>query len=640
VVRRTTHRHAYRRALAAVSAVVVLGSGLSFGASAGWRAVLGEEVGVRFDQAEEQDAHAVRRELERYESALVAARALLSSGDTSAQDFAAFADALDLRGRYPSLQAVNWTAVVQEGDLDAYVAERRADDAPAFTVFGAGAGARGREHRVITYVAPLAGNEPALGFDTATRQASRGAQDRSRDTGLPALSERLVLVQDAADPEPGFALTLAVYRTGAPVGTVEERRAALVGWVNATFRGADFLREVLRSTRGETAVSLYAGPAVRAEDLIATEPPDLEERDLTEDGPTGVVHVDAAGTPWTLHVRAIGGAHSGSAEPRLVLVGGLGITTLLAALMWSRGTAEVRAWRLVDRVTARLAEANGALEGANAALEERSRQVASYAAVQQGFVASASHELRTPLTSILGYLEIVLEGVEEGTSGLTRDELACLQVVQRNSNRLLELVGDLLTVSQVEDGSLPLAPAHVAVADLLPRLAELFGPPCARRGLELVVERRVDGLGVFADRGRLEQVLVNLVANAVKFTPPGGQVRLAAAAATDGGRPAVAFAVTDTGLGIAPEDLPRVFDRFFRTAESMEQAVPGTGLGLPIARAIVEASGGRIDVESQVGHGTTFTVVVPASPAVHLAAHTAQVAARTAEGLLETPTGA
>jgi CHASE1-domain containing sensor protein len=143
-----------------VSAVVVLGSGLSFGASAGWRDVLREEAGVRFDQAEEQDAHAVRRELERYESALVAARALLSSGDTSAPDFAAFADALDLRGRYPSLQAVNWTAAVQEGDLDAYVAERRADGAPAFTVFGAGAGARGEEHRVITYVARWPATSP------------------------------------------------------------------------------------------------------------------------------------------------------------------------------------------------------------------------------------------------------------------------------------------------------------------------------------------------------------------------------------------------------------------------------------------------------------------------------------------------
>lgn len=226
MVRRTTHRSAYRRALAAVAAVVVLGSGLSFGASAGWSAVLGEEVDARFAQAEEQDAHAVRRELERYESALVAARALLSSGDTSARDFAEFADALELSARYPSLQAVNWTAVVREGDLDAYVAERRADGAQGFTVFGR-TGVRGTEHRVITYVAPLAGNEPALGFDTASRQASWGAQDRSRDTGLPALSERLVLVQDAADPEPGFALTLAVYRAGGPVATVEERRAAL-----------------------------------------------------------------------------------------------------------------------------------------------------------------------------------------------------------------------------------------------------------------------------------------------------------------------------------------------------------------------------------------------------------------------------
>ncbi len=617
---RTTHRHAYRRVLAAMSALVVLGSVASFAASAHWRSVLVEDVEVRFAQVQEQDADAVRRELERYESALVAARALLgASGATSAAEFDAFAASLDLPARYPSLQAINYTARVAPGDLSRFVAERRAQGAPDFTVFG-GSGGRRPEHRVITYVAPPAGNEAALGFDTVARAASSGAQDRSRDTGLPALSERLTLVQDAAHPEAGFVLTLAVYRAGSPLDTVEQRRAAHIGWVNATFRGSAFLREVLRNTLGDTAVSLYAGPVVRAEDLIATEPPDADSRDASADGPVGVVHVDAAGTPWTLGVRAIGGAHEVTSEPRLVLLGGLGITSLLAALLWSRGTAEVRAWRLVDRATARLEEANAALgtaneamERANSALQERSREVASYAAVQQGFVATASHELRTPLTSILGYLEIVLEGVEDGTSGVSPDEFACLQVVQRNSHRLLELVGDLLTVSQVEDGSLPLNPTDVAVADLLPPLAEVFGPQCSRRGLELVVERRVAGLAVHADRGRLEQVLVNLVGNAVKFTPPGGRVEVSAARVTDGGCPAVAFTVADTGLGISPEDLPRVFDRFFRTAESMEQAVPGTGLGLPIARAIVEASAGRISVESTVGFGTTFTVVLPAA---------------------------
>ncbi len=239
-------------------------------------------------------------------------------------------------------------------------------------------------------------------------------------------------------------------------------------------------------------------------------------------------------------------------------------------------------------------------------LADRAAQIQAFAERQRDFVASASHELRTPLTSILGYLELVLEDEEADFS----QQRPHIEVAYRNSRRLLSLVEDLLTVNELESGNLGLDLGDVALTDLLRTAEEVGMGLCARAGLTLRIAPAPPA-SVRADRARVIEVLDNLIGNAVKFTPPGGEVLVETR--LEPGH--VVLAVSDTGIGIAAEDLPNVFDRFFRSPDSVRMAIPGTGLGLAIARSLIELQGGDITVASRVGVGTTFTITLPLSPA-------------------------
>ncbi len=223
--------------------------------------------------------------------------------------------------------------------------------------------------------------------------------------------------------------------------------------------------------------------------------------------------------------------------------------------------------------------------------------------VKDEFFALVSHELRTPLTSILGYVELVL-GDDEGS--LPDEHRRHLEVVERNSQRLLRLVGDLLFAAQVETGTLLLEPAAVDLS-LLAREAVLAARPRAEeRGIELTAQIEEVG-ATTADRDRIAQVLDNLISNALKFTPEEGHVDVRLALRGDD----VELEVADTGLGIPAAEQARLFHRFYRASNATAAAVPGLWLGLMIVRAIVAGHDGTITVRSEVGVGTTFTVTLP-----------------------------
>jgi signal transduction histidine kinase len=232
--------------------------------------------------------------------------------------------------------------------------------------------------------------------------------------------------------------------------------------------------------------------------------------------------------------------------------------------------------------------------------------------VRDEFVAVVSHELRTPLTSIIGYLELLLED-EGGT--LTSDQLAYLQVIQRSTSRLVELVGDLLIVAESERGPLALEISDIDVGSLAAHAVESARPAAEARGVELRLDLAAGGT-LLGDLTRLSQMLDNLVSNAIKFTPAGGSVIVRAGRTGDH----AVFEVVDTGGGISPADRARLFDPFFRSREATVRSVPGTGLGLTITKAIVDAHRGTIDVESGSG-GTLFRVRLPAGERVAALSH-------------------
>jgi PAS domain S-box-containing protein len=234
-------------------------------------------------------------------------------------------------------------------------------------------------------------------------------------------------------------------------------------------------------------------------------------------------------------------------------------------------------------------------------LAEQNDRLRELDRMKDDFVASVSHELRTPLTSIRGYLELVRD---DGTLNPEQDRM--LGIVDRNADRLLGLVTDLLFIAELDAGKLTMNPTPVRLEDVAAESVEAAGPRARAAEIELHLDAG-DQLVVPGDRTRLAQVFDNLISNAIKFTPPGGRVdvrvfRSDASAVVE---------VSDTGTGIPEEERLHLFERFFRANGAIRGAVQGTGLGLAIVGTIAASHGGTVRVESSESGGATFLVSLP-----------------------------
>lgn len=224
--------------------------------------------------------------------------------------------------------------------------------------------------------------------------------------------------------------------------------------------------------------------------------------------------------------------------------------------------------------------------------------------IKDEFFALVSHELRTPLTSILGFLELVLDEEEPLDPAVRRQ----LEVVHRNARRLMRLVGDMLFVAQAQGGRLSIQRRAVDLGEVAAQSVEAARP--AAEDAKVVLRLHAEPVpAVLGDHDRLGQLLDNLVSNAVKFTPAGGDVVVHVGAGEEPGRASVD--VVDTGPGVAPDDLERLFERFYRAPEATAASVPGMGLGLTIVQAIAQAHGGSVRVASRPGEGLAVHVELP-----------------------------
>ncbi|MDQ1652418.1 MAG: hypothetical protein QOI35_1618 [Cryptosporangiaceae bacterium] len=236
-------------------------------------------------------------------------------------------------------------------------------------------------------------------------------------------------------------------------------------------------------------------------------------------------------------------------------------------------------------------------------LEERNKDLAELAELRNVFVATVSHELRTPLTSVVSFAHLLQEDTAET---LTSYQRQCLDGIDRNANRLLRLIEDLLLLVRLETHNLPLKFTIADPPELVAAAVTDREPLAAERGIELRFETR-EGPPLECDELRLHQVLGNLLGNALKYTPAGGSVTVRAAADASGWR----FDVADTGIGIPAADVDRVFSSFTRASNAGVHGAPGTGLGLVISQAIVNRHGGSIALQSTEDVGTTVTVHLP-----------------------------
>jgi PAS domain S-box-containing protein len=360
---------------------------------------------------------------------------------------------------------------------------------------------------------------------------------------------------------------------------VNQRWCALTGGTPAEFIGVSWLaaihprdRERLRREFGQAVAGgreLRAGCRLRPARQATARAHAAVSASAGDAGPPGEFLVVLTGVTGRARV----------AEPQQ-----RGLSDLLAA------------WRAAEGDRRRLAEENTRLR----AQDE----------LKTNFLATVSHELRGPLTSIVSYTELIADERDR----LSPEVAGFVDVVGRSAGQLTRLVSDLLLLSRIDAGVIPLELAPVAVGEVVAAAVRDRSPAAAQRGVALGCAAG-DGPQLRADRARLQQVIDNLLANAIKFTGAGGTVRVSAACTGQWWR----IDVADTGAGVPGEELSRLFDRFFRGAGSHADGRPGAGLGLSVVRALTELHGGRVDVASTPGRGTTVRVSLPLQPPAGLA---------------------
>jgi signal transduction histidine kinase len=555
--------------------------------------------GTLVQQREEREA-AVRaadarqfidRRLSQYEEILLGLSGLRGASTAVTHgEFHRYVARLDVTRRYPGFQVLGYAPLVRDADRSRHETAMRADIAASrlpYSPFAIRPAGRRAAYAPISYLEPQAGNLPALGFDLLTEPARRAAVERARDTGEPAATAPVTLVQETGT-QTGFLLMVPSYRADRPVTTVAERRTAFLGVEYAAFRIVDLLSRVLGPWEPENALTVFdrgtagaATPAPRRPLLSAPGP---------VEGPGHVVlTLDVAGRLWEIHYRPPASLSSGveNTAPYAIAIAGALLSVLTGWLLWALSTGRARAVTLAGQMTARLRASEEQLQRSNAELER--------------FAYVASHDLQQPLRTVSSFVTLLQRRYGERLDDQARQYIG---FAVDGATRMSQLIDDLLAYSRTASLDTPAEPVDLGAAfdEAVANLHTLI----AETGAEV---RRDELPHVLASHLHATQVLQNLIGNALTYRgdrPP--VVTVSAERQGDEWR----ITVRDNGIGIDPRHHDRIFVVFQRLHTAAEH--PGTGMGLSICKKIVESHGGQMGVESEPGRGSAFSFTLPAVP--------------------------
>jgi signal transduction histidine kinase len=442
---------------------------------------------------------------------------------------------------------------------------------------------------VVAYTTP---GRAGLGRDLSTDRESRETMGRARDSGALAVTGRVVLSDGEQDPNPrqnGLVLFYPVFRAGAPVGTLEQRRKALSAWVAFAFHTEPFFTLAMRDTHGLEMQALD-GPAgnLMFQFPSSSGPPSGPPSGLSGSFERTTTMAVASNT-WVLRWRRNAKFPSPSKTASAWVAGCSGLLSLLlAGLVMSLQSTGKRASELASERTKDLARALREADAANRAKSE--------------FLANMSHEIRTPMNGVLGMSALLLD------TPLNLDQREMAETVQASAQSLLEILNDILDFAKIEAGKIELHSQPFALEPVVTQVADLLALRAAEKGLELALRWDSQVPRVFlGDENRIRQILMNLTGNAVKFTAKGHVlISVDCPEPVYGGSAVIHIGVQDTGIGI-PEDVQKhVFGRFTQADASITRRFGGTGLGLAISSELVRLMKGEIGVESTLGNGSTF----------------------------------
>jgi len=458
---------------------------------------------------------------------------------------------------------------------------------------------------VVTRIEPASRNAGALGLDVGSGNTRRMAADLALQTNQAVLTQRIRVIEGPREV-PGFLLFLPVFEGGAEIVTESQRSAALRGWVYASLRMDELTRGFTDDAEaGQIDVSIdeddrpteplfSTGPAAGAKAVLGWPEPSVHAMSLY-------------GRTWTLRFTPRTGFVSTTERvlPAVVAGSGVLVTTLAASLLWVLAGSRRRAVSLAKRMTTELSAANASLEASIEQARRLAEQATQASLAKSRFLALMSHEIRTPMNGVVGMTDVLLD------SPLTEQQREAANTIRASGDALLRIVGDILDFSKIESGRMEVDQQPFDLRRTVTDALDLFRATAAAKGLVLQltfaeeVPSRVRG-----DAGRLRQVLLNLVGNAIKFTASGS----VAVSVIRSGGDRLAMTVRDTGIGIAPDELARLFTPFTQADAATTRVYGGTGLGLVISKELVSLMGGELSLQSVVGAGTTvaFTVELTA----------------------------
>lgn len=577
----------------------------------------------------------VQERIESYIGLLRGAAALATlKPDVSRAEWQALVEKTRVTELYPGVQGIGFARRFSAAEREPLIATMRAQGVADFTVRPV---QERSEYTAILYLEPLdERNRAAIGYDMFTEAIRRQAMERSRDTGYRAMSAKVELVQEIdAEKQAGFLIYLPVYDRVALPTTVSERREKLIGWAYSPFRAADLFR---RGFGGLDAAALdfavYDGPAQPANLLYASTA--AAETGAADTLQSALRTLDIGGRTWTIRFvpTAFFEAQSNRGLAPLVGLAGLVITTVLSGAAWAQARA-TRAADLarhdlhglndtleqrIEQRTAELTRARSELQAVNQNLETivtlRTADLEAANEEIQRFAYIVSHDLRAPLVNVMGFTSelesaradlMAAGGLPEGDPQRERalrefDE--SLSFIRVATAKMDGLIAAILKISR--EGRRTFHPEPLDMTGVVQTLADAVRHQTEAVGAAVTVRPLPP---ITADRLAIEQIFGNLLDNAVKYLWPGrpGQIDIDAEE-----RPRhVMYRVRDNGRGIAPADHARVFE-LFRRAGAQDR--PGEGIGLAHVKMLVRALGGRIDLDSEPGVGTTFNILLPREP--------------------------